>query len=87
MSDFRLTRRLVSVVGIRLDEAAFDQVRDGRATRGRRWSLRTLLVALTTAMVAGARSLADAERITDLLSSTARRWLGIPRRVPDTLAP
>jgi hypothetical protein len=84
MSNFRLTRRVVSAVRIRLDEAAFDQVRDDRATRGRRWSLRTLLVAVTTAMVAGARSLADAERITDLLSPTARRWLGIPRRVPDT---
>ena len=68
MSDARLTRRLASVVRIRLDEAAFDQVRDDRGTRGRRWSLQTLLVAVTTAMVAGARSLADTERITDQLS-------------------
>ena len=63
MSDARLTRRLVSAVRIRLYEAAFDQVRDDRATRGRRWSLRTLLVAVTTAMVAGARSLADANAV------------------------
>ena len=62
---------------IRLDETAFDQVRDDRATRGRRWSLQTLLVAVTAAMVAGARSLADTERITHLLSRTARRWLAI----------
>jgi hypothetical protein len=35
-------------------------------------------------MVAGARSLAEAERLTASLSRAARRWLGIERRVPDT---
>jgi len=77
MSDARLTRRLASVVRIRLDEAACDQVHDDRSTRGRRWSLQTLLVAVTTAMLTGARSLADAERVTDPRSPAARRWLGI----------
>jgi len=84
MPDARMTRRLASMLATRLDEAQLDQVRDDRGPRGRRWKLETLLVTVLTAMVAGAHSLADAERITQSLSRAARRWLGIARRVPDT---
>jgi hypothetical protein len=84
MPDARMKRRLAGMLATRLDEAHFDQVRDDRGTRGRRWQLETLLVAVLTAMAAGARSLAEAERVTESLSRAARRWLGIERRVPDT---
>lgn len=84
MPDARMTRRLAGMLATRLDEARFDQVRDDRGTNGQRWELDTLLVAVTTAMVAGARSLAETERVTASLSRAARRWLGIRRRVPDT---
>jgi hypothetical protein len=84
MPDGRMTRRLAAMLGTRLQEAHFDQVRDDRDARGRRWKLETLLVTVLTAMVAGARSLAEAERVTQSLSRAARRWLGIGRRIPDT---
>jgi hypothetical protein len=84
MPDARMTRRLANMLATRLNEAQLDQVRDDRGPRGRRWKLETLLVTVLTAMVAGARSLAEAERVTQSLSRAARRWLGIARRVPDT---
>jgi hypothetical protein len=79
-----MTRRLAGMVKVRLAEAEFDQVPDGRDARGQRWVLATLLRATVTAIMAGAKSLADAERVTATLPQAARRWLGIARRVPDT---
>jgi hypothetical protein len=84
MPDARMTRRLAAMLATRLDEARFDEVQDGRDLRGRRWEIRTLLIAVVAAMAAGAKSLADAERVTATLPRAARRWLGIARRVPDT---
>lgn len=84
MPDARLTRRIANMLATRLDEARFDQVPDHRDDRGQTWKLKTLLVGATAAMAAGAKSLAEAERITDTLPSPARRWLALPRRVPDT---
>ncbi len=84
MPDARMTRRLAHMLATRLDEAHFEEVGDGRDARGQRWELATLLSATVAAMATGARSLADAERVTATLSRAARRWLGIRRRVPDT---
>jgi hypothetical protein len=84
MPDARMTRRLAAMLATRLDEARFDEVQDGRDLRGRRWEIRTLLIAVVAAMAAGAKSLAEAERVTATLPRAARRWLGIARRVPDT---
>jgi hypothetical protein len=84
MTDARMTRRLAGFLGTRIDEARLEQVRDERDRRGRRWELGTLLTTAIAAMAAGATSTADAERITDQMSKAMRRWLGIPRRVPDT---
>jgi hypothetical protein len=79
-----MTRRLAAMLAARLEEARFDHVHDGRDPRGRLWEMKTLLVAVVAAIAAGARSLAQAERITATLPRAARRWLGIDRRVPDT---
>ena len=84
MPDSRMTRRVAAMLATRLDEARFGEVTDGRDPRGIRWPMKTLLVAVVAAVAAGGRSLADAERITATLPQAARRWLGIPRRVPDT---
>ena len=84
MPDARMTRRLAGLLVTRLHEARFDEVQDGRDPRGRRWRIETLLTTVATAMAAGARSLAEAERVTATLPRAARRWLGIDRRVPDT---
>jgi hypothetical protein len=84
MPDARLTRRLAGMLRSRISEARLDLVPDRRDPRGLRWDLDTLLVATLCGLVAGATSLAGAERISDTLSRAARRWLGIRRRVPDT---
>ena len=68
----------------RLPDARLDEVADPRDPRGQRWELPTLLTTLVVALTAGCRSLAQAETLTAELSSTARRLLGIDRRVPDT---
>jgi len=72
------------MLATRLDEAQFDEVHDGRDPRGQRWEMKTLLTAVVAAMVAGAKSLAEAERVTETLPRAARRLLGIHRRISDT---
>lgn len=84
MTDARMTRRLAGLLGRRVGEAQLDQVEDCRDPRGQRWKLSTLLTATVAGLAAGAKSTADVERITERMSRAMRRWLGIPRRVPDT---
>ncbi len=60
------------------------QVRDNRDDRGKRWDLGALLHTVLGAMLAGARSLADVEEMTERMSSPMKRLFGIQRRVPDT---
>jgi predicted transposase YbfD/YdcC len=57
---------------------------DPRHARGKRWSLDTLLTAVFAGLLAGKRSLADTEDLTDEMSVAARRWLRLPGRVPDS---
>jgi hypothetical protein len=81
----RWLRRLAGVLAARLPDARLDDVADPRARRGRRWKqLRVLLVATVTAICAGAKSLADLEKMTAEMAPPMRRRLGIPRRIPDT---
>jgi hypothetical protein len=80
----RLTRRLAGVLATRLPEARLEEVADPRQELGRRWPLAALLRAALVGCVAGARSLAHVENLTAELSRASRRWLGLPRRVPDT---
>lgn len=84
MPDARMTRRLAAALATRLDEARLDAVPDGRDPRGQRWEMGTLLNTVVVALAAGARSLAEAERVTATLPQRARQWFDIPRRVPDT---
>lgn len=80
----RLTRRVAGVLATRLPEAGLDKVADPRGELGRRWSLATLLRAAVVGCVAGSKSLAQVEKLTEDMSPAMRRLLGIARAVPDT---
>lgn len=84
MPDAGMKRRLASMISARVADAGFDEVRDGRDARGKRWALPTLLTAAVASIAAGATSFREAERVTAGLPGAGRRWLGIARRVPDT---
>jgi hypothetical protein len=84
MTDTRMKRRIVGVLGKRLREARLDQVDDPRDRRGRRWRLGTLLGAAVLGLVAGCRSLLEVEALTEELAPIVRQRLGVHRRVPDT---
>ena len=80
----RMNRRLFGMLSKRLDELRLDEIHDTRADRGRRWKLETLLRATLGAMVAGTKSLAEVEKLSERMSRPTRRLLGIRRRLPDT---
>jgi hypothetical protein len=81
----RLTRRIAGVLRSRLPELGLDKVADPRHRRGQRWKhLGVLLQAAVVGLLAGRKSTAETEALTDEMSVPMRRTLGIPRRVPDT---
>jgi DDE_Tnp_1-associated/Transposase DDE domain len=82
--DVRLARRMIGMLVARLPEAALDRVKDPRRVRGRRWSLEVLLRLVLVAMVAGCKSLAQAEALSAEMSAPLRKRLGIARRIADT---
>jgi hypothetical protein len=84
MPDARLTRRVAGVLATRLPELQLEEVADPRREHGRKWPLATLLHTIIVGMVAGRRSLAEVEHLSDEMSLPVRRMLRIPRRVPDT---
>lgn len=84
MRNIRSDRRLLGVLAARLPELELSKVADPRRRQGRRWRLRSLLVAILTGLVAGRKSLAETEELTDDLPLPLRRVLGVPRRTPDT---
>lgn len=80
----RMNRRLFGMLSKRLDELGLNEIDDSRDDRGKRWRLGTLLRATLGAMVAGAKSLAKVEDLSERMSQPTRRLLGIQRRLPDT---
>jgi DDE_Tnp_1-associated len=80
----RMNRRFFSMLSKRLDELGLNEIDDARDDRGKRWRLGTLLRATLGAMVAGAKSLAKVEELSERLSQPTRRLLGVQRRLPDT---
>lgn len=80
----RLTRRVIGVLATRLPEAQLEQVADPRREGSRRWPLATLLRTALVGCVAGCKSLAQTEALTQEMAKALRRTLAIPRRVPDT---
>lgn len=81
----RAVRRVAGLLRARLPELGLDEVPDPRAREGR-WSLAQILRATLLGLMAGCRSLAETEALTDTLASGMRRRLGLPRRLADTTA-
>ena len=82
----RLTRRVMGLLRARLPEIGLDRVADQRRQASIRWPLGVILKTTVVAMVAGCKSLADLEALTEDMSRAARRALEVKRRIPDTTA-
>jgi hypothetical protein len=76
---------MVGLLHARLPELDLDAVADPRAREGR-WSLAQILRATLVGLMAGCKSLWEAEQLTASLSLASRRQLAIPRRLADTTA-
>src|SRR5512138_2030856 len=81
----RMVRRVAGLLRARLPELDLDGVADPRAREGR-WSLGQILRATLVGLMAGCRSLWEAEQLTASLSVSTRRLLGLKRRLADTTA-
>jgi hypothetical protein len=79
----RRIRRMAGHLAVRLPELRLDAVTDPR--RGpTKWRLVQFLTATLVGLMAGCRSLADLEQLSELFSPAVRRKLKLGRRVPDT---
>jgi hypothetical protein len=76
---------MAGLLRARLPELDLDGVPDPRAREGR-WSLAQILRATLVGLMAGCRSLWEAEQLTEALGPTMRRRLELPRRLADTTA-
>ena len=74
----RRVRRMAGLLRARLPELDLEAVPDPRAREGR-WSLAQILRAALVGVMAGCRSLSETEGLTESLSPTARRLLGLLR--------
>ena len=81
----RRVRRVAGLLRARLPELDLEGVLDPRAREGR-WSLAQILRTTLLGLMAGCRSLAEAEALSDTLAPAMRRRLGLPRRLADTTA-
>ena len=81
----RRLRRMAGLLHARLPELDLDRVADPRARKGR-WSLAQVLRATLVGLMAGCKGLWEAEQLTAGLSVSARRQLGLVRRLADTTA-
>lgn len=81
----RAVRRVVGLLRARLPELALEEVPDPRAREGR-WRLAQILQAALMGLMAGCKSLAEAEALTENLAPAMRRRIGLPRRLADTTA-
>jgi hypothetical protein len=82
--DVRLNRRIAGVLAARLPETRLEAVADHRGARGQRWPLHALLRTVVVGCVAGCKSLAQAEHLTNEMAPAMRAQLRLRRRVPDT---
>ena len=81
----RAVRRVAGLFRARLPELDLEGVPDPRAREGR-WSLAQILRATLLGLMAGCRSLWEAEQLTEGMAPAMRRRLGLPRRLADTTA-
>jgi hypothetical protein len=79
-----MQRRMAGLLKTRLPETGLEQVDDRRKARGKRWLLATVLKTCIAAILAGCKSLSEAESLTDEMSPSMAKLLGMGRRLPDT---
>ena len=79
----RRLRRMAGLLRARLPELHLDGVADPRAREGR-WAIGQILRATLIGLMAGSKNLWETEELTESLSPSMRRELGLPRRIPDT---
>ena len=78
-------RRVAGLFRARLPELDLEAVPDPRAREGR-WSLAQILRATLVGLMAGCRSLWEAEQLTEGMAPAMSRRLGLYRRLADTTA-
>jgi hypothetical protein len=76
---------MAGLLRARLPELDLEEVPDRRAREGR-WSLAQILRTTLVGLMAGCRSLWEAEQLTEGMAPTMRRRLGLYRRLADTTA-
>jgi hypothetical protein len=76
---------VAGLLAARLPELDLEEVPDPRAREGR-WKLPQILRATLLGLMAGCRSLWEAEQLTERLAPAMRRRLGLTRRLADTTA-
>ncbi len=81
----RVVRRVAGLLRARLPELGLEEVPDPRAREGR-WSLAQILRGTLVGLMAGCRSLWEAEQLTEGMAPVMRRRLGLYRRLADTTA-
>jgi len=75
---------MVGYLSARIPELLLENLEDPRNARGKRWPLSRLLSGVLVGMVAGCKSLAQVEALTDEMSGAASKRLGLGRCIPDT---
>lgn len=84
MSSRRCLGRMCGFLAVRLKKSAWTYVFDPRRRQGRRFRLSDMLTTVTLGLMAGCRGLNELERLTESLTPSVRRLLGLPRRFADT---
>lgn len=79
-----LRRRTAGILNSRLPDLDLERMSDPRHEKGRKWKQEQLATATLTALMAGRKSTAEAESLTEQLSPAMRKKLGLVRRLPDT---
>ena len=80
----KVRKRTAGILKSRLPDLRLGQLHDLRKQKSRRWRQEQLATATVAGLMAGCKSTADTEELTDGLSSAMRSLLKINRRLPDT---
>jgi hypothetical protein len=79
-------RRMAGMLAARLVDLKLRLIEDHRSRRGKRWKLEVVVRTVLVGLMAGCKSVAEIEALTERMSGAMRRQLGITRRLPDTTA-
>jgi hypothetical protein len=75
---------MAGLLSARLADLQLDEMEDHRSKQGRRWGLPPLISMVLAGMMAGCKSLAQVEDLSEDMALPMRRKLGLKGRTPDT---